>query len=166
MSDASRGFPVAFYVNPGAEPQTVEVDAGLGTTRVHAAQWLADLARVMNVALAQVSRFDERFLPWSQQVYAHDIEDGDRVYKWREPAGGIDVGKARVARMRLIELKSAGSTSEGQTAQIVVEVAVGDSVRMYACEKSSPKWELEAFTCAGEKILGDPKFWQAVALTP
>lgn len=161
MVDASRGYPVAFYANPADQPEVLELDLGLGGTHLQARDWALDLARSLNLVVAKVSLFDERFKAFTPQIFAHDVDNGDRQYKWREPEGGVDFQNTRVARLKLKSFKAAGVTGGVET-RSVVEVSIGGFSRAYGCEKlSASSWDVEAFTCLAEKILGDPEFWKA-----
>jgi hypothetical protein len=164
MADASRAFPVAFYANPGEAPEIRDLASGA----IQGSQWLTELARNMNVALAKAGLFDERFTPLSQQVFNYEVESGDVIYKWREPAGGPQFLGVRVAKLSLKEFKAAAGLGEAVTAQATVEVTIPSSgfAKFYACEKTSAKWDREVFTCIGERILGDPGFWKGVEAAP
>ena len=165
MADASRGFPAAFYANPGNSPEVIELPAG---GRIHGAQWMVELARTMNVALSKATLFDDRFKPLAQQVFNYDVDNGDVVYAWREPAAGPDFGGARVVTLKLKDFKTVSSLGEGITGQATVEVNILGSgfTKYYACEKTGQKWDRDTFTCVGERILGDPSFWKGVASAP
>ena len=163
MTDASRGFPLVFYANPAGDPEIVTLDTGMGSTRLYAAQWLTELARSLNMALAKVTLFDERFKVLSQQVFEYDLKNGDIIYSYREPQGGPDFGRLRVAKLRLKELKTA-TNEEGVSASITLEVSLRSGfVKYYACEAAGQHWDRDVFACAGERILNDPMFWKGVA---
>ncbi len=165
VTDASRAFPVAFLATPGDKPQTVDVDAGLGGTKVATAQWMTELARTMNTAMAKIGLFDDRFQPIAQELFRYEVDAGDIIYGWKQPAG-FTTGTARVARLQLRDLK-AHSDSDGVTALIHVQVDMTGFTKVYQCEKTATSlWDREVFTCVGEKILGDPKFWQAATFVP
>lgn len=165
--DASRGFPIAFYANPGQDPETVEVSHGLGTIRFAGAQWVTELARQLNKAIAKVTLFDQRFAPISQQVFAYDVSDGDLSYAWREPVEGLSTGgmHMRIAKLRLDNFKTA-ATSEGVVATASVELNLGAYRQIYSCEKAGERWDREVFSCLGQKILGDASLWQAAQGMP
>ncbi|MSP93129.1 MAG: hypothetical protein EXR79_15235 [Myxococcales bacterium] len=165
MADASRGFPVAFYANPGDQPDVIELPAG---GCIHGSQWMVELARTMNVALAKATLFDERFKPLAQQVFNYEVDNGDVSYAWREPASGPDFGGARVVTLKLNNFKTFSSLGEGITGQATVEVNIrgGGFTKYYACEKTGARWDRDTFTCVGERILGDPGFWKGVASAP
>lgn len=160
--DASRGFPIAFYSNPGQDPEEVTVDHGLGPTRVRVAQWVTELARQLNIAIAKVSLFDQRFSAVSQQVYAYEVSDGDLSFAWREPVEGIPLSgeRPRIAKLRLNGMTTA-STSEGVVATASVEVNLGGFRKVYACERAGERWDRAVFGCLGEQILSDTLLWQA-----
>jgi len=163
MADASRGFPLVFYANPAGDPEILALDTGMGTTNVHASQWLTELARSLNVALAKVTLFDERFKALSQQVFEYELNNGDIVYSYREPKNGPDFGTLRVARLRLKELKTS-TNEEGVSAMITIEVSLPSGfIKFYACEAAGKQWVRDVFACAGEKILNDTMFWKGVA---
>ncbi len=166
-ADASRGFPIAFYANPGQDPEFVELDHGIGTTRVAGAQWVTELARQMDKAIAKVSLYDERFSAIAQQVFAYDVVNGDLSYSWREPAGGLPTTgiHVRLARLRLDSFKTL-STSEGVQINASVELKLGDFKQVYSCERAGERWDREIFACLGEKILGDSALWKAAQLLP
>lgn len=163
MADASRGYPLVFYANPGDDPEFLNLDTGMGTTRVFGAQWMTELARSLNMALARVTLYDERFKPVSPQVFEYDIQNGDIIYHYREPPGGADFGRVRIARLKLKEITTA-SSEEGVTARITVEVSLKSGfIKFYACEAAGEHWDRGIFACAGEKILADPMFWKGVS---
>jgi hypothetical protein len=165
VTDASRAFPVAFMATPRDQPEFVEVDAGLGGTKVATAQWLTELARVMNTSMAKIGLFDDRFQPIAQELFRYEVESGDMVYGWKQPEG-FTTGSARLARLHLRDLK-AHSDSDGVTALIHVQVDMTGFTKIYECEKTSASlWDREVFACVGEKILGDPKLWQAATFVP
>lgn len=159
VADASRAFPLAFYANPIGPPEFVDVDKGLGGTKVAAGAWLTELARNMNKALAQVSLYDARFLEQASAVFQYDVENGDILYRYREPAEGLKT-KARVAKMKLVSLKTS-SGADGTTVLIHVEVQLGTFVHIYGCEITNVRWDAAAFACIGEKVLGDASLWKA-----
>ena len=160
--DASRGFPIAFYANPGQDPEDVEVNHGLGPTRVRVAQWVTELARQLNIAIARVSLFDQRFSAVSQQVYAYDVSDGDLSFAWREPKEGLQLSgeRPRIAKLRLNGLRTT-STSEGVVVVASVELQLGTYRKIYDCEKAGERWDRTVFGCLGEQILSDPLLWKA-----
>lgn len=159
VADASRAFPLAFYANPVGPPEFVDVDKGLGGTKVATGAWLTELARNMNKAMAQVSLYDARFLEQATAVFQYDVENGDIVYRYREPAEGLKT-KARVAKMKLVSLKTS-SGADGTTVVIHVEVQLGTFVHIYGCEVTDIRWDAAAFACIGEKVLGDASLWKA-----
>lgn len=160
MADASRAWRLGFYANPAGEPEIVQVETGIGGTKVLAAQWTTELARVMNLVIGRAELLDERFKERAVEVFSHEIVYGDVVYKYRPPAGGPDFGKARVATLRLARL-AAGSTTDGVRANGVLEVTMPGFVRMYACEVIEPKdWMAKLMGCLGAKVVGDPAFWK------
>lgn len=164
VTDASRGFPVAFHASPLDKPQEITVDSGLGGTTVRTSQWLTDLARSMNMAMARVGLFDERFKPVSQVLFHYETDSGDTIYDFKDtslPATG-----ARVAKLSMREMKTR-SESDGTNVQIQVQVDMPGFTHVYACEKvAASAWDREAFTCIGEKILGDSVFWKAATFVP
>jgi hypothetical protein len=165
MQDASRGFPVGFYAHPGGPPETVDVNVGVGGAELYVAQWLTDLARAMNVALAKVTRFDERFKPIAQQVFLSEISNGDVTYAYRAPEGGPDFATARVAVLRFVDFRTT-SAADGVVAEIAVQVDLGAFHKAYGCEARGASWDLKAFTCIGERILDDGAFWSAARAIP
>jgi len=161
MLDASRAYRLAFYANPGQSPEVVEVSAGIGGTRVALSQWTTELARTLNIVVGRVQRFDERFQELSVEIFNHDIEQGDVIYRWRPPVEGPKFGKARVATLKMIELKTT-SGADGITGHGTIEVVLGTWVHLYACEAVGQQdWMQRTMACLGEKILGDPSFWKA-----
>lgn len=167
MTDASQAFRVGFYANPGEQPEVIDVGVGLGGTKVAAAQWTTNLALAMNNVVAKVGRFDERYLPFSSQIFKSDIVQGDVVYSWRPPEGRMNFDKARVAKIRLMTLTAAGSGGQGIATHGVLEVSLGDWVRAYTCDvTSSGEWMSETMACLGERVLNDELFWKAVEATP
>ncbi len=165
--DASRGFPIAFYANPGQDPEIVELEHGIGTTRVAGAQWVTELARQLDRAIAKVSLYDDRFSTVAQQVFAYDVSNGDLSYAWREPADGLPTNgiHVRIARLRLDSFKTT-STGEGVHVAASVELKLGDFRQIYACERAGERWDRAVFACLGEKILGDSALWKAAQATP
>jgi len=166
MADASRAYRVAFYADPTHQPDTIEVSAGLGGTKVLVSQWTAELARQINRVIAKLGLYDERFQEFGQEIFNHDIVNGDVVYGWRPPEGGPKFGRTRVATLRLTELKTS-TGGEGITGQGVIEVTMQGWVHLYACESSGgDDWMAKTMACLGEKIVGDPSFWKAVEALP
>lgn len=166
MADASRAYRVAFFADPAGSPEMLEVSAGLGGSRVLAAQWTTELARLMNRVIAKVSLFDERFQELAVEIFNHEVQDGDVVYKWRLPKAGLNVGRARVATLVLKELKTT-SGSEGISGQALIEVTMTGFVHMYTCEATGrDDWLARTMACLGEKVLGDPSFWKGVQAVP
>jgi hypothetical protein len=165
--DATRGFPIAFYANPAQDPEYVELDHALGATRIAGAQWVTELARQMDNAIAKVSLFDQRFSPISQQVFAYDVSNGDLSFAWREPADGLPTAgiHIRIAHMRLDSFKTS-ATAEGVHVMASIEVKLGDYREVYTCERAGDRWERAVFACLGEKILGDAKLWKAAQSLP
>ncbi len=165
--DASRGFPIAFYANPGQDPEFVEVDHAIGTTKVAGALWVTELARQLDRAAAKVSLYDERFSPIAQQVFAYEVSNGDLSYAWREPAEGLPTTgiHVRVAHLRLDGLKT-DSTGEGVRVSASVELKLGDFHKTYACERAGERWDRAVFACLGEAILGDSALWHAAQAMP
>lgn len=162
MADVSRAWRLGFYANPAGEPQVLRVDTGLGGTKVLAAQWTTELARVMNLVVGRAELLDERFKERALEVFSHDIVYGDIVYGYRPPPQGPDFGKARVATLKLVQL-SAGSTVDGVRASGVLEVTMPGLVRMYSCEVIEHKdWMAKLMGCLGGKVVGDPAFWKGV----
>ncbi len=163
--DASRGFPVAFMALTTDKPQQVEVSMGLGSVTVQTAQWMVDLARSMNMAMAKVALYDDRFTPTSQQIFHNELDSGDLVYDFK-PAADWKPAAARVARLALRSLE-AHSQSDGVLFQIQVQVDLPGFTHIYTCERTAPSnWDRDAFSCAGEKILGDPLLWKAATFVP
>ena len=166
MLDASRAYRVAFYADPTAQPETVEVNAGLGGTKVLLAQWGMELARLLNVTVGKVSRYDERFIEFATEVFSHDIENGDVFFKYKPPQGGPKFGRARVVQLRLTEI-STSSGQDGITGHGVAEVSLAGWVHLYACEAvGQADWMQKTMACLGERIVGDPSFWKAVEAAP
>lgn len=165
--DASRGFPIAFYANPGQDPEYLDLDHGIGGVRFAGAQWVTELARQLDKAIAKVSLYDERFSPIAQQVFAYDVSNGDLTYSWREPPAGLPTNgiHVRLARLRLDTFKTS-STSEGVHVSASVELKLGDFKAVYSCERAGERWDREIFTCLGEKILGDSAMWKAAQTLP
>ena len=165
--DASRGFPIAFYANPGQDPEFVEVDHAIGNTKVAGALWVTELARQLDRAIAKVSLYDERFSSIAQQVFAYEVSNGDLTYPWREPADGLPATgiHVRVARLRLDSFKTA-STGEGVHVTASVELKLGDFKQIYSCERAGERWDRAVFACLGEKILGDSSLWKAASTMP
>ncbi len=165
--DASRGFPIAFYANPGQDPEMVELEHTIGTTKVAGALWVTELARQLDRAIAKVSLYDERFSPVAQQVFAYDVSNGDLIYAWREPADGLPTSgiHVRVARLRLDSFKTT-STGEGVHVTASVELKLGDYRQVYTCERAGERWDREVFACLGEQILGDAALWHAAQAMP
>lgn len=165
--DASRGFPIAFYANPGQDPEVVELDHGIGTTRVAGAQWVTELARQLDRAIAKVSLYDERFSSIAQQVFAYEVSNGDLSYAWREPSDGLPTTgiHVRIARLRLDSFKTT-STAEGVHVSASVELNLGEFRQIYACERAGERWDRAIFACLGDKILGDPAVWKAAQAMP
>jgi len=168
LRDASKGFPVAFYANPGQKPEVLEVDGGLGSTQLHAAQWTTELARQLNRAVAKLGRFDDRFAPFSQQIFAHEVTDGDMRFPWREPASfAADVERVRLVRLHTLTVTARAETG-GMSAAGTIEASLPNGWgHIYACEVApGPNWQQRLFTCLGEKVVGDTAFWTAVATIP
>ncbi len=166
MLDASRAYRVAFYADPTQQPDFVEVSAGLGGTKVLTSQWSTELARILNVVVGKVSRYDERFMDFAAEVFSHDIDNGDINFKYRPPAGGPKFGKARVVTIRLTEVKTS-SGNEGIVGHAMIEVALAGWIHMYACEAAGQSdWMARTMACLGEHIVGDPSFWKAVEAAP
>ncbi len=166
MTDASRAYRVAFFADPTLQPDSIEVSAGLGGTKVLISQWTTELARQLNRVIAKLGLYDERFAEFGQEIFNHDIVNGDVVYTWRPPAGGVKFGRTRVATLRVTELKTS-TGGEGITGQGVIEVTMAGWVHLYACEASGGEdWMAKTMGCLGEKIVGDPTFWKAVEALP
>ncbi len=166
MADASRAYRVAFYADPTLQPDTMEVSAGLGGTKVLVSQWTTELARQINRVIAKLGLYDERFQEFGQEIFNHEIVNGDVVYSWRPPEGGPKFGRTRVATLRVTELKTS-SGGEGITGHGVIEVTMAGWVHLYACEASGGEdWMAKTMACLGEKIVGDPSFWKAVEALP
>lgn len=166
MADASRAYRVAFYADPGLQPEVIDVSVGLGGTKVLASQWTTELARQLNRVIAKVGLYDERFQEFGVEIFNHDIEQGDIVYKWRPPAGGPKFGRTRVATLRLTELKT-GTGGDGITADAVLEVSMHTWVHLYACEVVAQEdWMAKTMACLGEKVLGDPSLYKALEAAP
>jgi len=167
MGDASQAYRVGFYANPAEPPEVIDVGVGIGGTKVAAAQWTTNLALALNNVVAKVGRFDERFLPFSTQIFKSEIVQGDIVYGWRPPAGRLDFEKARVAKVRLTGLTATGSGGQGIATHGVLEVSLADWVHAYDCDLvSSGEWMSETLACLGEKVLNDERFWKAVEAAP
>ncbi len=166
MSDASQAYRVGFYANPGEQPAVVDVPVGIGGTKVAAAQWATNLALALNNVVAKVGRFDERFLPYSSEVFKSEVVDGDIQYHWR-PEGKVNFDKSRVAHLRLSNLTATGSGGQGIATHALIEVTLADWVHVYDCDLvSSGEWMADTMACLGEKILNDELFWKAVEATP
>ncbi|MBI5609135.1 MAG: hypothetical protein HY902_09655, partial [Deltaproteobacteria bacterium] len=167
MGDASQAYRVGFYANPAEQPEIIDVGVGIGGTKVAAAQWTTNLALALNNVVAKVGRFDERFLPFSSEIFKSDIVDGDIIYRWRQPEGRLNFDKARVAKIRLMSLTAAGSGGLGIATHGILELTLGDWVHGYDCDLvSTGDWMGETMACLGEKILNDELFWKAVEATP
>lgn len=165
--DASRGFPLAFYANPGQDPEFVDLDHGFGNTRVAGAAWVTELARQLDNAIAKVSLYDQRFSALAQQVFASEVSNGDLSYAWHEPAEGLQTlgSNVRIARLRLDSFKTQ-STGEGIHVTASVELKLGDFKQTYTCERAGERWDRAVFACLGEKILSDARLWKAAAAMP
>ena len=166
MADASRAYRVAFYADPGALPEFMEVTAGLGGTKVLVSQWTTELARLLNRLIAKLGLYDERFQELGQEVFNYEVETGDIIYKWRAPAGGPKFGRTRVATLAIKELTTS-TGGEGIVGSAVLEVTMPGWVHLYACEQGGgDNWMTVTMACLGERILGDPSFWKAVEALP
>lgn len=167
MGDASQAYRVGFYANPGEQPEFIDVGVGIGGTKVAAAQWTTNLALALNNVVAKVGRFDERFLPYSTEIFRSDIVQGDVVYAWRPSEGPLNFDKARVAKIQLRSLTATGSGGLGIATHAVLEVTLGDWIRGYDCDLvSAGDWMSDTMACLGEKILNDERFWKAVEAAP
>ncbi len=167
MGDASQAYRVGFYANPGEPPEIIDVAVGIGGTKVAAAQWTTNLALALNNVVAKVGRFDERFLPFSSEIFKSDIVQGDIVYGWRPPEGRLNFDKARVAKIQLRSLTATGSGGQGIATRGVLEVTLGDWVHSYDCDLvSTGEWMSDIMACLGERVLNDERFWKAVEAAP
>lgn len=168
LQDSSAASPIAFYANPAASPTVIEVSTGLGATELHAGFWTLELARQLNHALARQSRFDERFGEFGAEVFAHEVENGDLVFKWTEPEDFAErTRRVRLVRLRTTEVKAEAETG-GVSATGKLQVTLPDSSQLTIhCEIGPGRhWPQRLYTCFGERLMGNPTFWRAVALLP
>lgn len=161
--DASRGFPVAFYADPGAEPRTVDVD---GTT-LYASDWLTHLAKRMNQALAKVSLYDTRFMVVAQKMFTDEIVNGAYTYPYRGASKEMQAS-ALHARIAVLQFASAAPTRivAESGVRVVVKLKLHSMTRLYVHEATGAHWDHECFARIAEKILGDADFWRAVQAAP
>jgi hypothetical protein len=164
MADSPQAHKVAFFANPGAAPERIAVNLGIGGTHVLAAQWTTWLAYHLNQAVAYMQRYDTDFQELGASVFAREVVNGDVIFAWR-PAEGQRLGSARAAVLRLTRLEAAAST-DGVVARGWLEVSLGDFLQVYAAEVITPTdWMNALMERLGTQVLGDPKFWLAVQST-
>lgn len=161
--DASRGFPVAFYADPGAEPRTANVD---GTT-LYVGDWLTHMAKRMNQALAKVSLYDTRFMAVAQKLFTDEIVNGAYTYPYRGASKEMQAS-ALHARIASLQFESATRVSivAESGVRVVVKLKLFSMTRLYVHEATGPHWDHECFTRIAEKILSDGDFWRAVQTAP
>ena len=168
LQDSSAGTPIAFYANPALSPTVLEVSTGLGTTQLHVGVWTLELARQLNQALARRSRFDERFGELAPEVFAHEVENGDLIFAWKEPEDFAE----RTRRMRIVRLQTTQVAAEAETGGVSasgkLQVTLPDNSKLtVTCDVPPGKhWPQRLYTCFGERLMGNPTFWQAVSLLP
>ncbi len=161
--DASRGFPLAFYADPGAEPRIVDVDG----TDLYAADWMTHLAKRMNQALAKVSLYDSRFMPVAQKLFSDKLINGAYTYPYRG-AGKEMQTSALHARIAVLKFQSVAPVTVVAESgyKVVVEVKMFSMTRLYVHESTGSHWDKTCFEAIGRKILSDSAFWRAVQAAP
>jgi hypothetical protein len=158
MTDASRGFPIAFYADPCAKPAEVEV----GGDKLAAAAWLCHLARAMNEELARASLYDVRFAGLGKDLIGAQVEAGRYVYRCAPGAAAkVEREVVRAVELRLLSADRV-EVAGAKAARLRVEVRVGRARLTYEAHSSQGTWDVAVFTELGRKILGDASFWEAV----
>lgn len=163
MLDASRGFPLAFYADPGAEPRMVEVD---GTT-LYAGDWMTHIAKRMNQALAKVSLYDTRFMTVAQKLFTDKIVNGAYTYPYRGASKEMQASAlhARIVMLQFESAKPVKIVAESGV-RVVVKLKLFSMTRLYMHEATGAHWDHECFTHIAQKILSDGDFWRAVQAAP
>ena len=126
----SRTSKLAFVASPAEEPQTIDVDTGLGGTRVQVAQWLTDTALAMNKAIGKYGLFDERAAPVTRLVFHSKTDAGEIQYDWDPRQAPLPEVAAHLARLKVVKL-TARSTSEGVQTLLVVEATLPEIGRAH-----------------------------------
>ncbi|MCO4763200.1 MAG: hypothetical protein KC502_16905 [Myxococcales bacterium] len=164
MIDASRGHPVAFWSDPGREPQ--EVDVGSGT--FHPAQWLTHLALRMNEAIAKRTLFDSRLAAVGPKLFKWELRAGRYHYSYKaKRAKTLDMIRRSHARAVELQFKSAHEIKMGSDTgvRLLVEAHMGTHVRSYAVDSTSASnWDVDCMNQLARRILGDADFWAAAKL--
>ncbi len=163
MIDASRGFPLAFYADPGAEPIVTDVDG----TDLYAADWTTHMAKRMNQALAKVSLYDSRFMPVAQKLFSDKLVNGAYTYPYRGAGKELQTSAlhARIAVLKFHSAKPVTIAAE-RGIRVVVQLKMFSMTHLYAHEATGSHWDQKCFEEIARKILSDGKFWRAVQAAP
>ncbi len=162
LVDASRAHPIAFWTDPQRKPVAVEAFGG----SLQATQWMMHLALKMNEAIRTKTLYDGRFTMVSPKLFAYELNSGRYTYTFRaKPSELSDMIRRSGARTVEVRFGSAKPVRVGSDTgvRVMVEVVVGGLKRSYTADSTdSVHWDAECMNAVARKILGDPRFWDAV----